>query len=203
MSKKFNLRIFNNCLSAVVILIGMYIIAAPFAPELNLWWKRLRDKSGGVPYSGQLAETSNSDNQSPKAEPPKDNRLVIPSIKLNEPIKEGSNLWVINDGGTWRRPGTSKPNKNGNTVIVGHRFYYSAPAPFYHLDKVDEGQTLAVYWEGVEHVYRVSEKRVVDPSQIEIEKDSPEPQLTLYTCHPLWTAKQRLVIIAKPVEDSI
>ncbi len=153
-----------------------------------------------APYGGNLASAVGSNSDSPI---PQDNRLVIPGIGLNEPIYEGNFISVISEGGTWLRPNTVKPIENGNSVIVGHRFYGSRVSTFYHLDKIQEGEVFAVYWDGEEIVYKVTDKKIVDATAIEIESDTETRQLTLYTCHPLWTAKQRLVIIAKPVEANL
>lgn len=197
-----SLRKFNNILSAIVILLGLYIALSPFLPQITFL---LRDKSpeASAPYAGSLAESVGS---ASTTQAPIDNRLVIPSIQINEPIVESNTINAIKDGGTWRRPNTSTPAKDGNTVIVGHRFYGSNVSTFYHLDKVKVGEKLAIYWEGKEILYEVTEVKIVDATQVEIEAPSTEKKLTLYTCHPIWTAKQRLVVIAKPValqiEDS-
>lgn len=189
------LRTYNNALSVVVIVLGLYIAVSPFLPQITY---ELRDKSpnASAPYSGELAKVVGSTSDAQK---PQDNRLVIPSIQIDEPIVEGGDIWVIRNGGTWRRPQTSKPNQDGNTVIVGHRFYGSNISTFYHLDKVLIGQVLAVYWEGEEYLYEVTETKVVEATEVEIEAPTNDKQLTIYTCTPIWTAKQRLVVIAKPV----
>ncbi len=195
---KFTLRRFNNVLSLAVIIIGLYIAVTPFIPQVQYW---LRDDSpeAVAPYAGELAQSEGSSSSAPI---PAENRLVIPSIGINEPILEGSNIWTINEGGTWRRPNTSNPTEDSNTVIVGHRFYGSEVSTFYHLDKVEVGQKLALYWDQKEIVYEVTEKKIVDPSQVEIEAPTQEKQLTIYTCEPIWTAVNRLVIIAKPVDSA-
>lgn len=184
-------------MSLIVIGLGLYIIVTPFLPQVSY---ALRDKSpeAAAPYGGELAQSVGSDTQ---ADIPQDNRIVIPSIQLDEPILEGGNIWVIHDGGTWRRPGTAVPTDKSNTVIVGHRFYGNNVSTFYHLDKVLVGQRLAVYWEGKEIVYEVVETKIVDPTAVEIEAPTTEQQLTIYTCHPVWTAKNRLVVIAKPLHQ--
>lgn len=189
------LRTFNNLLSIVVIALGLYISISPFIPQIAYL---ARDKSpdAGVPYVGVLADSVGA---SDVTTAPKENRIVIPSIQLNEPIVESNTINAIKDGGTWRRPKSSDPTRGGNTVIVGHRFYGSNVSTFYHLDKVLPGQKLAVYWQGVEHVYEVVETKVVEANQVEIESSTTDERLTLYTCTPIWTAKQRLVVIAKPI----
>lgn len=189
------LRKFNNILSILVIGLGLYIALSPFLPQIAYL---LRDKSPTIsaPYSGSLAESvgSNATEQIPS-----DNRIVIPSIQINEPIVTSNTINSIKDGGTWLRPNSKSPNDDGNTVIVGHRFYGSNVSTFYHLDKVKIGEKLAIYWEGAEILYEVTEVKIVDATQVEIEAPTKDKQLTLYTCHPIWTAKQRLVVIAKPI----
>ncbi len=189
------LRRFNNVLSAVVILLCVYIALSPFLPEVAYL---IRDKSpeASAPYIGALADDIGSTTTTQR---PQKNRLVIPSIQVNEPILEGNNIGVINHGGTWRRPNTTNPTENNNTVIVGHRYFGNNVSTFYHLDKVKVGQKLALYWDGEEILYEVVENKVVDANAVEIEGPTTEKQLTIYTCHPIWTAKERLVVIAKPV----
>lgn len=190
------LRQFNNVLSVVVVLLGGYIAMSPFLPQITYL---VRDKSpaASAPFVGVLAEQVGS---TTTAQRPEENRLVIPSIQINEPILEGQDIWVIRDGGTWRRPQTANPDEDGNTVIVGHRYYGSNVSTFYHLDKVQVGQKMALYWEGEEIIYEVVETKVVGASAVEIEAPSAEKKLTIYTCTPIWTATNRLVVIAKPVE---
>jgi sortase A len=131
---------------------------------------------------------------------PADNRLVIPKIALDQHIYIGKSQYLVNKG-PWARPNTSTPPKGGNTVIVGHRFTYSGPATFYSLDKVAAGDTVVLYWHGKEYDYKVARKEVVPATAIEIERPTKDSQLTLYTCTPLWSAKDRLVIIAKPISQ--
>jgi sortase A len=192
------LRTFNNLLSLVVAGLGLYIALSPFLPQIAYM---LRDKSleASIPYSGELARSTGVE---VAQAPPKENRIVVPSIQLDEPIIEANSIAAIKDGGTWRRPASSDPTQGSNTVIVGHRFYGSNTSTFYHLDKVLSGQKLAVYWDGVEYVYEVVETKVVEADSIEIEAPTADERLTLYTCTPIWTAKQRLVVIAKPVGDN-
>jgi len=194
-----SLRKFNNLLSAVVIAFGLYISLSPFLPAIAY---RFRDKSPEhtAPYQGALANEVGSSVDNPI---PKDNRLVIPSIGINEPILESNNIGIINNGGTWRRPKSSTPDQNGNTVIVVHRFFGSNTSTFYNLDKVEKGQKLAIYWKGQEILYEVAEIKIVDATAVEIESQTSQRQLTIYTCHPIWTAKQRLVLVAKPVQPEV
>jgi sortase A len=192
------LKRFNTFLSFVVILLGLYIIIVPLLPQIE-YWLRESDPQIIAPYGGDLAKSEGNNTVNP---PPAENRIVIPSISLNEPIIESGSIEAITNGGTWRRPKSSIPTEENNTVIVGHRFFGNNVSTFYHLDKLLVGQLLAIYWEGKEILYEVTETKVVDPSAVEIEGPTTEKQLTLYTCTPIWTAKNRLVIIAKPVDPN-
>lgn len=185
-------RQFNNFLSMAVIGLGLYLMILPFLPNLQYWWNQLWDNSAGYVYRGQLAQ--GAPDSTDLSDPPQDNRLVIPAINLDEPIIEGQSLDVIGTGGTWRRPNTSTPSDGGNTVIVGHRFSYSDPATFYHLDKLNNGERFAVWWNQQEYVYEVFNKVVVPATEVGVEADTSEDIVTLYTCTPIWTAVNRLVV---------
>jgi sortase A len=180
------LRRFNNALSAIIVLLSLYILATPWLPELDFWW---RNKTGSQPELVRAEKANTEVNY------PKDNTLVIPALNMQELIHEGNGEDVLMKG-IWHRPQTGSPDKPGNTVLAGHRFTYSNPAVFYHLDKVKMGDEIIVYWQSKKYVYQVTGIYEVSPSAVEVEKATAEPKLTLYTCTPLWTSKNRLVIEA-------
>jgi LPXTG-site transpeptidase (sortase) family protein len=191
-----NLRRCNNVLTAVVVGVALYMIVAPMWPWLK--WQLAKGRPAPV-YSGELAASVGV--KAPKPVPD-DNRIVIPSARIDQPILEGSNLALIDNGGSWHKPlNTASPKDSGNTVIIGHRFTYTNPeGAFYNLDKVKVGDKLALYWQKEELVYEVTEITTVAPTAVEVERNSTDRRLTLYTCTPLVTASNRLVVIAKPVE---
>ncbi len=189
------LRRVNNFLTVLVVATAGYVLITPYAPNISLWWHKKSDKTSGYVYRSALAEEVVKDNQA-LAPRPKDNRLVIPKIQLDQAIIEGNAPNTV-DKGVWRRPATSKPSEGSNTVLVGHRFTYADPATFYHLDKLAIGDKFTVFWEGVEYNYEVSEIKTVLPTAIEVEAPTDEPRMTLYTCTPLLTATHRLVVVSK------
>lgn len=128
-----------------------------------------------------------------------ENTLIIPSINVNGEIHEGEDEQTMNKG-LWRIPHSSTPDKSSNTVIVAHRFMWTSGAKtFYHLDKVNPGEEITLIWNKKKYIYKVHETKIVAPQETYIESPTKQPQLTLYTCHPLWTSDKRLVVIAKPV----
>jgi len=200
-------RYINNILSSIVAFYSLYILALPLIPHVSLWWSKWRDDTGGYVYVTRLqpdpkASTKEPDQPSVERKPiPQDNRLVLPTIELNEKLVEGTAAQTVHLG-AWRKPNSSTPNKGGNTVIVGHRFTYSDPAVFFHLDKIKKGDLFPLYWEGEEYDYIVSEVKVVNPDQVSIEDQTNKPIVTIYTCTPIWTSKQRLVIVADLIDTS-
>lgn len=209
MKKRFNFTILIYIVLGVSFLAGIYLIVYPYLPEIKY---QLFDKSKTVvPYPSVIekqikdeGKKGNKDIVVEQKEIPKDNRLVIPSIGVDIAIVEGSTESTLNKG-AWRIPGTGKPGVS-NMVIAGHRMSYGFSADeirsklsFYHLDKLLEGEYVLIYWEGKEYPYIVTETKIVEPTQLEIEAPTKEHILTLYTCTPMGTSKQRLVKIAKPV----
>jgi len=133
---------------------------------------------------------------------PGENRLVIPKILVDTEIVEGENSEALLRG-AWREPKTARPGEGGNVVISGHRFLYEPPnnTTFYLLDKLEVGDKLIVYWEGEELDYEVEEMKVVEPHEIDILSMGDEEKLTVYTCTPLFSQAQRLVVLAKPIGE--
>lgn len=194
-------RRFNDALSIVVGAAALFILLSPLIPYVSLWWAQRTDKSGGFVYDTKLVPADSPKINKDDLKPiPKENRLVIPSMQLDEEIHEGKYASTLNKG-VWRKPYTSSPDKGGNTVLAGHRFNYSKTSVFYHLDKIKQGDRFPLYWNGQEYNYEVSNILVVSPLALEVEKNTEEPMLTIYTCTPVWTSKQRLVIQAKLIED--
>jgi LPXTG-site transpeptidase (sortase) family protein len=186
----FKLRSINNCLSLIVVGLAAYIIVAPFLPQLSFAWRSH--------FAEPVAISVSSEGGSQGL--PEDNLIAIPSIQLHEKIHEGQDATALQNG-AWRRPHTSTPDQGSNTVVVGHRFTYNGPATFYHLDKIQKGDEITVVWEREIYRYEVAFVKVVPADHIAVEDGTNEPLLTLYTCTPLWSATERLVIGATPVKE--
>lgn len=191
---------FNDILSIVVVFVALYILVLPFVPQLTLWWQKRNDKTQGYVYQTRLTEDPAVEEV--QAPIPEGKRLVLPTIQLDEEVHEGEKFWTLSKG-LWRRPNTSTPDRGGNTVIVGHRFTYNGPAQFYHLDKIQIGDKFPLYWEGVEYDYEVFDISVVSALEVSVESPTDDPILTIYTCTPLWSAKDRLVIKSRLLEDGL
>lgn len=186
----------NNLLLALVIAINAYIIAGPFLPKLFFQW----DSRGGKQQQLQkLIRSPANHSAKPTPAAPQPNSVIIPGMLLDQPILDGpeSQQYKILNKGIWRFSYGSTPDKGGNTVLIGHRFTYTNPrGVFYFLNKVKLGDEIGVVWATHNYTYKVSSINEVPPNDTAIEHNTPNPELTLFTCTPLWLPKDRLVIVA-------
>jgi len=95
---------------------------------------------------------------------------------------------------------TAAPGGRGNFAVSGHRTTYGAP--FYHLETLVAGDEIHVVDRELrEWVYIVREQQIVGPSDTWVLGDDPlntgERMLTLTTCHPRFSAQQRLIVFAE------
>lgn len=184
-----SLRRWNDLLSIVVVALAVYILLWPFLPSLA-WWAKYQAPLISHTHSTVLAVTDPT---------PDFNALVIPKLDMRQQVHDGKTALTLSKG-IWHIPGSSTPDKGGNTVMAGHRFTYSGKAVFYYLDKVAVGDSITTYWGGKRYDYHVSLIKEVSPDDTTLVQPTDNPKLTIYTCTPLWSAKHRLIIQADLVE---
>lgn len=120
--------------------------------------------------------------------------IKIPTIGVDRVVVEGVGVPDLKKG-PGHYPGTAMPGQIGNTVISGHRTTYGAP--FNRLDELKVGDEIIVYDQTGPFKYIVSETKVVSPTAVEVLDPSSDARLTLTTCHPKFSARQRLIIVAQ------
>lgn len=119
--------------------------------------------------------------------------ISIPKLNVAQVIYSGVTEDVFNIGvGYW--PGTALPGKPGNMVLAGHRT--SGSRPFYDIQKLKAGDTVLVTRFGRTYTYVVTGSRIVKPSATWILNQTPGRNLTLFSCHPRGTVRQRYVVMA-------
>jgi len=139
--------------------------------------------------------------------PPK---IVIPKINLSAPIiideksYEEDKVQLALRNGVVQYGTSANPGQKGNTVIVGHSSgQLWAPGDykfvFTLLDKLVKNDRILIDYKGVQYVYRVEDSKVVIPSNVSVVQPTDDPRLTLITCTPVGTNKNRLVITARQV----
>jgi sortase A len=123
-------------------------------------------------------------------------RIRIPSAGVDWTVVEGVTPGDLRRG-AGHMPNTALPGQPGNAVISGHRTTYGAP--FYHLDRVVPGDLITVTTVTGTHAYQVVQSLVVRPSEMWVTEQWQGAWLTLTTCHPRLSSRERLVVVARLV----
>lgn len=124
-------------------------------------------------------------------------RLVIPRIDADMVVVTGTEREHLKKGPGWMTE-TDPPGATGNTGISGHRTTYGAP--FRRINELQPGDEIQFYSPYRRYTYEVVEQFVVRPDQTEVVASTAEPMLTLSACHPLYSARSRIVVQARLVE---
>lgn len=123
--------------------------------------------------------------------------IDIPAIGVTKYVVAGVQTADLKKG-PGHYPDTPFPGELGNAAIAGHRTTYGEP--FRHLDELELGDEIKVTdLFGREFVYRVTGTQIVGPSDswVVATTDPTRATLTLTTCHPEFSAKQRLIVSAE------
>ena len=135
-------------------------------------------------------------NQAAKAEflPDVVGRLTILSANINHYVVFGATNNKLEYGPGYIL-GTSLPGSGGNFAIAGHRTTYGAP--FGNLDRVQVGETIIFQTNTNQYKYQVIEVKIVSPEDNYVLENFGDDRITLTTCHPKFSAKQRLIVIGQ------
>lgn len=120
-------------------------------------------------------------------------KISIPKIGVDWIFVEGTDLETLKKG-PGRYSGSPLPGRRGNLAIAGHRTTYGAP--FNRLDELAQGDEISVSDGAKTYLYRVSEKKIVAPSDLSVIAPTTDYRLTLTTCNPKFSARERLIIVA-------
>lgn len=144
----------------------------------------------------------------------KDPKVIIPKLNVNAPIVfdvDPNNTMSAMDNGVahFRVPGASAfPGEIGNFVISGHSsgdIYETNPYRFIFsgLERLTDGDLIYINYEGTRYTYSVIKRQVVAPSNVAaLDMQTDKPLITLITCTPLGTSKNRLLVTGEQISPS-
>lgn len=135
--------------------------------------------------------------------------MTIPKINVTaplifEPSTQEAAVQKALENGVVHYGNTPRPGEPGNQVVVGHSSNdWWEPGDykfvFVLLDKLVVGDTFSVDYEGVKYVYKVTETKIVEPTDLSVLKPTPNPTITLITCTPPGTAWKRFIVHAEQI----
>jgi sortase A len=125
--------------------------------------------------------------------------LRVPRLGLRYAVVEGVDAERLRRG-PGHYPGSAMPGQIGNFVVSGHRTTYGAP--FNRLDELERDDEIVVEAREARYTYRVTSQDIVQPDEVEVIAPVPgkpdirpiRAYLTLTTCHPEYSAAQRLIV---------
>jgi len=130
-------------------------------------------------------------------------RIEAPTIGLDKTVVEGVGRPQLR-AGPGLYPVSPLPGHQGNVAIAGHRTTHGSP--FAQLNKLAPGDPITLETIDGAFVYRVEGQRtdegevighrIVAPDAVEVVADVGDNRLTLTSCHPRYSDRQRLVVTA-------
>lgn len=107
---------------------------------------------------------------------------------------------VLNPLGVGHYEGTAMPGGVGNFALAAHRTTYGKP--FNRIAELQQGDPVVVWTEDTWYVYRVTSSQIVMPDDVQViapvpDRPGAEPTerfLTLTTCHPMFSARERYIV---------
>lgn len=126
--------------------------------------------------------------------------LAIPKIDLKTPIVEGATPENIKYA-VGHLPSSGSLNELGKTnqnfAIAGHRSYTYGQF-FNRLDELEKGNEIILTTKNKEYTYKIYQKKIVKPTDVDVIKPvKGKSTLTLITCHPKYSNKQRLIVFGE------
>lgn len=127
-------------------------------------------------------------------------RLQIPSLDVDVVVVEGVTASALR-AGAGHYPFSPLPCEIGNVSIAGHRTTYGRP--FHNVDLLSPGDLIVLDTPIGTCTYQVSQEPfVVAPTDLSVVENTPdEARLTLTTCHPKGSARQRLIVHATMISS--
>lgn len=130
--------------------------------------------------------------------------LEIPKIDLKTPMTEGAAPENIRYA-VGHLPSSSSTDElgkmNKNFAIAGHRSYTFGKF-FNRLDELENNDEITIYSQNKVLIYKVFDKKIVKPSNVDvIYPIEGKSIVTLITCHPEYSNKQRLIVFCDLVSE--
>ncbi|NJO00237.1 MAG: sortase [Anaerolineales bacterium] len=159
--------------------------AAPDVPmHLQQWVQTSASGGSAVPIEVKTAANSPT-------------RIVIPKIQVDAPIINGV-TWEDLKKGVGHLPGSANPGERGNLYLAAHNDIFGEI--FRYLEKLEVGDEYFIHAGEQKFRYVVKEKRIINPTDVEVMLPTTEPVATLQTCYPYLVDTHRLVVIGELAE---
>ncbi len=118
-------------------------------------------------------------------------RIRIPAVGVDAPVVEGDG-WEQLKKGVGHHIGSANPGQRGNMVLSGHNDIYGEV--FRDLNRLKPGDAIIVYARDKAYTYIVTEKHIVEPTDIQWLAPTQRPTVTLVSCYPYMVDNKRIIV---------
>lgn len=121
-------------------------------------------------------------------------RIQINPIDVDAPIVQGDS-WEQLKKGVGQHIGSPNPGQGGNLILSAHNDIYGEI--FRDLDQLEPGDVIKVFTNQITYEYVVVQTQIVEPTYVEVLKQTNQPIVTLISCYPYGVNNQRIVVIGE------
>lgn len=131
----------------------------------------------------------------PTAGPEQARNIFIPALWTSPaPVVQGDG-WEQLRRGVGQHIGSANPGEPGNVVLSAHNDIFGQL--FRELDQLQAGDEIVLTTATQEFVYRVTEWRIVEPTEVDVMMATSRPTVTLISCYPYLVDTQRIVVFGE------
>jgi sortase A len=125
-------------------------------------------------------------------------KLHVSRLGLNMVLLNGTQSSTLKRG-PGRDERTFMPGEGELVYIAGHRTTYGAP--FAHIDRMKAGDRIRIDMPYGEFTYRVTRWVIVPANDLARLRSHGKEEIALQACHPRFSASQRYIVYAVPVQE--
>lgn len=190
-------------LDKILISLGCIIIATAILLKINTMYKKnelIKDYKEAISNMEEEDKSFHEEkenaqidmNQNQKQEGNIIGILTIPKIDLSVGIVEGvDNETLKYSVGHFSE--TAMPGQKGNFCVIGHRSY-SYGEFFNRLDELEKNDLLVIERNNHKFKYKITEIKVVLPTELSVLNQTEDTEITLITCTPIRVGSHRLIV---------
>ena len=179
-----------------------YVVSEPETPGFST--------PEGLAEKGKLSEVLGAQTVQKLVPTDPDFSILIPKLGASARIVKNVNSAYSDDymsalkSGVAHAAGTSFPGQNQHIYLFAHSTNTFANvsrynAIFYLLYKLEKGDEVDIFYDGVRYTYTVTGKTIVSPKDVQyLTRQTDSEFLTMQTCWPPGTTAQRMLVFAEP-----
>lgn len=201
-------------LPSLFVAVGLILLVLPPAAlQLSDWYAARRHEAEVARWLQQSRSVPRPAATTVIEPGPEGYLLEIPRIgvraivhELKPQVFSGRNTPRLREFGVGQVPFTSNlrnvsPGADGTAAVTGHRT--TSGAPFRHIDRLRPGDLVVVRKGGLEQRWAVERSVSVPPHEVQAIASHPGvTRLALLACNPPYSARERLIVYARPVSLS-